>query len=607
MRFSRYRQLALPIGVVAVLACFGAGRAEAQIKLDLPQGQEKARLISGAQKGIESALNFKEAYNALQQIGKSEEQLKAMAKAAEGLAKLGSSLSMVGAGIGVGLGVLEMFGVIESDAEKLDKALKEISGKIDRLDEQMNGRFDILETKLELMGKKIEAEIAKTQVRPYINKLETLQEIVELYYKHLAAKDPDYGLIDDDESQLAKYNPTDIMEAVNGIHGSVLGTKFATNLIAAEYESFYGDMSRLAETTYLLTRISSQAEHNYVLVKTLHLKRGNEDDLVKAVPSAKDRVLRNPNHPYFATPLNYADTAPFITKANEIFGPKLQDISKALDMYTAKAILERQAKAMMFLEDRIGGKANATRKRQADPGAWGGEGQRSVSGLFKKIPEKTDFASKYGPLVDELKSKYLCDWLVMAYHPIQRVSQGEFSGFANFNTFNWSGTHCIWFMENDADMVGSQLTYVLFHWTATPAPAQKIKREVEQREQMDYTGGTSATLYGGITSTNAILEGSSDGWVKTSLAMVFRVAGPGAGGSNAQKANGGSVTFDAYASPKISQPSPGEIKSPDVVHGSVDPRNVGRYGELYIKTTSPTRLSIRQGKGKLVVMHTNAR
>ncbi len=621
MNVSCYRWLALSMGVACMLACFGAGRAEAQIKLDLPQGKERDQIISGGKAAIENAVKLKEAYSDLTKIGKSAVQLEQMAKAGESLAKLGSGFGMAGAGIGMAVGVLEMFGVVESDQAKTERLLKEVSGKIDNLEQKMNSRFDALDVKLQQLDKKIQAGFAKAQIFPYSNKLDTIQGTVEEYYQGLAARQPNYDELDLLELRLTQIKPNSILEAMNAVHSCVLGDKFAANLLETEYSSTFGDMGRLGETCYLIARLTNQAEHNYVLVQTLQLLRGNETALKEAVPLAKDRVLRNPKHPYFQKTWDYPQIGAIVSLASKEFGPKIQRISAVLKEYTTRAVRERDANVIAYMEDRFGGKATIGTVANA---------ATSFKPTLKAPQNKSNYEAKWGSLADELQRKYLCDWLVVVYHPIQRVSQNAFTGDANSKTFAWGcSENCIWFMGNDPDFAaGSQLVIVGLHRLDSPAlknaaplyrytlaqlkfppqptltPGLKVLDERDLDNQADYGnnwGAHALHAHLGVERLNRAgvrLE-------QTGLVLMFRVAAEGTGGHNAEKANGGSVWFDSYASPKFTQPSPGEIVVPDSQHGSVDPHTVGLYGALYLKTTSPKRLGVVSGKGVLLIVHSS--
>jgi len=612
------------LGVIAVFACLGTGRAEAQF--DLQKGSKTAqKLVEGGTSFAKSRLAMRQ-YQHLLQASTTFEN---MGKLAKDVQKY-KSLAKLGACLGVAFAVADAFGVFGPSAdEQTMAAIKEVSGKIDRLEETMTNRFDQLEDKILTA---IQRESAKTQVRAHINRLSANQREVDLYLTLLHDKNSDYARIDQQERQLTTgISPAEIFEAVHGVYEQVLGENLATDLMESEYKATFGDMSRALQTNMMLLKLVQQGQTNFEMVSVMKLRRGDENDLRKELPKPVDRVKYNKT-------LTAAEIDAIAANGLAKFGPLYTAIAERLEKYAQKGAAERTANVMKFMEDRFGGKANSTRKTPANWASWdAAEGQHSPGG-FKKTPGQqpqttSDYQQKYGSLAQELKDKYFCDWLVMVYHPIQRVSQNKFTGLANYNTWNWSGTNCIWFLENDPDYnCGSQLVFVLLQPYDAPPPATNVtlatkpwaelqKASPLTKRPNQLTGFSPAdldfqnfndgsTTFKGVDIVHGLfgketVSTPAGNHIETGLALQFRVAAPGSGGVSARGMNVGSATFDSYAVPKFTQPRPGVIVAPDSKHNAVDPHDNGLYGALYLKTTTPTRLAVQQGKGRIMILHSN--
>jgi len=582
----------------------GEACAQAPAPAPDPKAVEDAkarkRIISGGKVAVDNALVIKKNWDSIGKSGAAN--LMRMADGTKTMAKVGKSLGMVGAGVGMAVGILEMFGVVESESAKMERLLGEISKKIENLESKMDARFDSLEDKLKKLDASIRTGFAKTQILPSITKLDTIQGYVEKYYQGLAAKNPNYAELDRLEKSLVENKSTEILEAMNTVHSVVLGKRFATNMLEADYESSFGDLGKLAETAYLITKLVSQAEHNYVLVQVLQLKRGDEDELAKNVPNAKDRVTRNPDHPqYSGKPIDYLQVEAIVSLANKDFGPKLEQISTVLNEYTLKGVAERTANAKKFLEEKLGGKGNITRKNADNATSHGAQGEQSTTGFKKTLtaPSNTrDYEKKYGTLAEELKAKYLCDWLVTVYHPIHIQSQRSYTGMANHRFWNWDGSNYIWFLENDKDYIlrdseHSQMLFVLCRWSEftdfVPAP-------VATKKELDDTA--TQTIYSQVVDFRNRLGTSPVGFPKeTGLVMEFRV------GNDIKSTNGVFEHFwaNSYGPPNITKSKPPLIISAGTHTGDHKGLNDSDYGSLYIHTTNPRSMLVQEGKGRLVV------
>ena len=381
--------------------------------------------------------------------------------------KLGSGLSGMGAALGLGLAVADAFHLFGPTAEEQNAAaLKAITGKIENLQETMLGRLDQLEDHL---SQKIELESAKTQIRDSARKLSTVQQQMETYRELLGDPAPDANDIDQQERLLAKRDPNDIFEAVNGIYEQVMGDNLATDLMKAQYASTNGDMSAMSETSLILMKMVLGGQAAFETTSILALRRGNEDALRKEIPTALGRIMSPGN-------MNAGDHNAVTSNSVRMFGPLIDKIADKLREYALKAVRERGTNIKAFMEGRIGGVGNLTRPHINLGLEFTPEGKTAA---FKRnaemypTPGKTDFEKKYGSLADELKKKFFCDFLVMAYHPPQRVSQGDFTNLVNNHEWAWSGEskYC-WFLGDDPDYNAgaNRLVFVVVQWTNMPTP-----------------------------------------------------------------------------------------------------------------------------------------
>lgn len=352
-----------------------------------------------------------------------------------GMAKLGKGLGMAGAGFGVFSGTLEMFGVVESESAETRRRLGEIMTKIDDLDKKMDTRFDQLDARINHFDKKVQLGFAKSLMFPYYNTLHALAVQVNQYYEAKLSQEPDWGTLDVLEADLAAQDQNKIMEAIEGINSIALGKRFATtNIFEAEYAATFGDISSLVETTEMLTGVMNSAQFNYVLVKTIQLRRPKEKEqkLKANVTDAKDRVTHNYLANPFLKPINYADVENIAKAANDRFEKigVFTAISAQARKFTKLAIEKRGENAKDYMESKYGGKGNLTRKNPWNEIAFGRQGDQGAgfNKLLKTQMAARDYETKYGSLAQDLKDKYLCDWFRHGIHPHPRSKSKRLDG-----------------------------------------------------------------------------------------------------------------------------------------------------------------------------------
>lgn len=164
------------------------------------------------------------------QNSKNIKTLNKLLSASKGLSRLSSGLGMLGAA----LGIISILSGEESDTDKILNAISKLDSKLDTLQSVMIGQFDKL-------AHVAEVNAAKTQLRPHINSLKTLQDLVAVYNR--SAKNSAQREIATD--RLLEYRHRDILEAVEAIYSQCTGSFTATNIFDATYNRTYGDISAI--------------------------------------------------------------------------------------------------------------------------------------------------------------------------------------------------------------------------------------------------------------------------------------------------------------------------------------------------------------------------
>ena len=676
------------VAVVALFAAAGGGRAEAQLK-DVFKDQKKK--AEGAKKFLAAFTGF---VNGKRDTARYEHLLAtAQGQSASNLSKLSKSvkvfktLGTVGAALGAGLAIADAFHLFGPSAEEQTKqALAEISGKIDKLESTMLDKFDKMEIKLDRLQatttrkiddaeyrilNQVKLSEARLGVRAHITRLSTLQKQVELYTRYLRERNPDYAKLDLAEKTLAAgIKPSEIFEAVNGVYEGVMGENLATDLLEAEYRSSHGDPSRLTEVSMILTRLVQSGQASYGLVQVLQMRRGDEHDFVAALPNPEDRVK-------YSGRLTYEGVNAVAAHARDQFGPLFEKIGDRMDAILKKAVEERSKNAAKYIEDRFGGTAHLDRR----PMPGGNEGS-DFNQPFKPMLDRPEanygheigkeywngnhFWNKWGPeskdgsLAMELKRRYLCDWLVLVYHPIN-VCNGKdqkLTGVFSYENWFWKGSNCIWFYEEDPDFPGSNGVFLLLKWSDSTErfPAPPRGREFFERNTVADWPGKKAqtepvmwkwklarTHSPALTSDEMndrkasdiarevavlqsklgtdLIENAGARYEESGLVMEFRIHKP------APQIRGGKGGFLAeFRAPELAKTAtytqhntawqempfpqgPGAVrKCFDVFYDRTPATPAGRqftprYGALYLETTWPDRMHIDGGLGKLVITY----
>ena len=203
---------------------------------ELLESPRTARTVGGASNTLKSISGHaKTAADSLKTFAdtidgkdlKSLANVKNLLKVSKGLSRLSAGLGMLGAV----LGVISLLTGEESDTDKILNAIDKLDKKIDSLQTAMLDQFDKLKNI-------VEVESAKTQLRPHLNVLRSVKDLVLAYQK--AAKDPTQRQIAVD--RLLDFDRKDVQMSVEAIFSQCTGRDQATNILEATYNKTFGSM-----------------------------------------------------------------------------------------------------------------------------------------------------------------------------------------------------------------------------------------------------------------------------------------------------------------------------------------------------------------------------
>jgi hypothetical protein len=374
----------------------------------IAEAKDAADALKEMGEAAEALTAVKEGVGALKHLGTMQKAAKTM----KALGSAGSTLGAIGAGIGIGFAIADAAGAFgPSPEEKTMAAIDALSTKID--DAQQNMLVQLVTTQAAI-ERKIETETARqaalTQMREPLNKLLAIQDQIRFYTRLRRDRRSTPEQIDDKESLLATYDRVDIYEAAKSVHDQLLGRSFATNFLEADYRASFGDLTRATQLAKTLFDVVASAQHAHVLISVLQLRRGLDNRFVdgKAVPVRLSNMGE----------LTDAARIAVMRNANAEFGVMLVAIGTELEKYAMKARAERSLNAVAYLKERYGGGVKVPTDAEfancffdiSGPGFPPFKPSRATSA--RNVDEY--FRARWGDVIDILKAKYLCDWVIVA-------------------------------------------------------------------------------------------------------------------------------------------------------------------------------------------------
>jgi hypothetical protein len=286
-------------------------------------------------------------------------------KTAEMFSKLSVGLGLLGAG----LGIIEAI-TGDDDTSKILNAIKDLDVKLDSLQTLMLAQ-------LEKLKQIIDDNHARTQIRPYLNKLSTIRDVV-LHYQEVA-QDPSRKE-DAIKDRVLEYKRSEVFESVQGIFAQSTGAQQANNIFRTAYQASYGDMKMITDLGSSLHSLCVFGLIADNLIGTLEAKRSNQGNKAEALNTAKN--------------------------AADLYQPLIDSVLKAWRTESNNC--------------RYNVKANMVRMMETD--------------IMPKLPS-SDHGKAAIRIRDTLRGKWFwLDWLAIVYNPIYSLSN---HGYKGWGTKSW--------------------------------------------------------------------------------------------------------------------------------------------------------------------------
>ncbi|MFT5111717.1 MAG: hypothetical protein ACI8P9_001037 [Parasphingorhabdus sp.] len=379
-------------------------------------------------------------------------------------------LSKLGAGLGVGLAMVDAFGAFGPSAdEQMMDALVEITSKLDKLQLTLDTKLVDMENNI---INHIQREAAKTQIRSHVGYLTTLQGDIDYYRTALQSDDINYDILDEAERTLSGYSSEQVKEHAEGIYANITGGNLATNIMQQEYIATYGSLEHIKNVGMMLTELVQSSQAYYELIKVIQLRRGNEADLLIAISDAEQRVRHQ-------GPLTYGQVEAISNHSSNAFNHILEAIADEMDNWILKGISERSENVRNYLQSKIGGTGHIENFELSPNNVSVHESEPFIKTFDY---ESETFSDKYGiNFAEELKRIYMADFMVMSYRPY--MTPGYDNAHPDF--FHIKGNNMVWFFGQDYDFAPALSGTNPHHWLFLLVKWSDIKDSIAQPEY-DY-------------------------------------------------------------------------------------------------------------------------